>query len=465
MKAKKPYTFCLILLISVVMALPSCKVTKNYSTPEINTEGLFRDRDLSDTTSFAALHWKEVFTDSLLQDLIARGVERNLDLQIAFARVRQAEQYYQQSRAGLHPNLAANLSVTESRLSEAQGFGIRTEMRQFNIGLSSSWEADIWGKLSSLKRSNLALMLASNAGAQAVQSRLVSNIASLYYNLVALDGQLNISQHTVLNWDSTVVTMEKLKLASRVTEAAVAQSKAQRHAVAVTIPDLKQRIRETENALKILLGTDPGPVRRSSLSTLPSINRFSTGLPGMLLANRPDVRQAEYRYRSTFELSNAARASFYPNLNITASAGLNSLSLEKLLNPTSLAASIMGGLTQPIFNRRLLRTNHNIAKEEQLAASLNYQNILLQAGREVSDALYMHSAALEKTAIRKAQITEWERSVVFTQRLLASGFADYLELITARQNLLSAEIGQVQDHLQELQSTVSLYQALGGGWR
>ncbi|HEY0059265.1 MAG TPA: TolC family protein, partial [Flavisolibacter sp.] len=311
----------------------------------------------------------------------------------------------------------------------------------------------------------LASLLQTEAGARAVQTGIVSGIASLYYTLLALDQQLIITRQTVRNWDTTVTAMRALKEAARVTEAAVVQSEAQRYAAEVTIPDLVQRIRETENALSILMGAPPAGVNRGRIDEQPTIALLQSGIPAQLLANRPDVQQAEFAYRYAFELTNVARTAFYPALTISASAGLSSLTLGNFLSPGSVAASIGAGLTQPVFNRRLNRTNLIVAQQEQQAALLGFRNTLLLAGQEVSDALSLHTTALEKISVRTLQLTALQRSVEYTQELLRNGFANYNEVITARQSLLAAELGRVNDRLQQLQATVDLYRSLGGGWQ
>lgn len=449
----------------IVLVVASCKVTQPYQSPEVRTEGLFRGANVTDTNTIANLKWNEVFTDNALQGLIQAGITRNLDLQIAYTRIQQAQAYYQQSGAAFLPTVNANTSVTESKFSAGQGFGARPPITQFQLGLSSSWEADIWGRLSSSRRASFANVLQSEAGARAIQTSLVGSIANFYYTLLALDQQLLITQQTVSNWDTTVTTMRALKEAARVTEAAVVQSQAQRYAAEVTIPDLKQRIRETENSLSILLGNAPTAIIRGRLEDQQPVNVLQTGIPAQLLANRPDVQQAEFAYRNTFELTNVARTAFYPSLVITGSAGLSSLTLGNLIDPASIAASIGAGLTQPIFNRRLNRTNLIVAEAQQQAARLDFQNTLLSAGREVSDAISLHETALEKMAVRTNQMTALQRSVEYTQELLRNGFANYNEVITARQSLLSAELGRVNDRLQQLQATVNLYRSLGGGWK
>ncbi len=453
------------LVLLLVLVLASCKVTQTYQSPEVRTEGLFRNVNNSDTNTVAHLSWNAFFTDEALQRLIEEGIERNLDLKIAFTRIQQAQAYYIQSGAAFWPTLNANASVTESRFSEVQGFGIRTHATQFQLGLSSSWEVDVWGRLKSSRRANLANLLQSEAAARTVQTGLVSAIASYYYTLLALDQQLAITELTVQNWDSTVATMRELKQAARVTEAAVVQSEAQRYAAEVTIPDLKQSIREAENALSILIGNPPAAIIRSRLEDQQPAPVLQTGVPAQLLANRPDVQQAELGYRNAFELTNVARTAFYPALTITGSAGLSSVELSKFLDPSALFASIGAGLTQPIFNRRLNRTNLLVAQAEQQAAILNFQNTMLIAGREVSDAISLHAAALEKMSVRSNQLTALQQSVSYTQQLLQSGFGNYIEVIAARQSLLNAEISSVNDRLQQLQATVDLYRSLGGGWR
>lgn len=455
----------LLIISFTASVIASCKVTKNYQSPAISNAGLFRDSTSPDTNSIANLKWSQIFTDTTLQRLIGEGIRNNLDLKMAFTRVQQAEAFYTQSGAAFLPTLNANAGITRSKFSAGQGFGARPSITSHQLGVSSSWEADVWGRLRSSRRANFANLLQSEAAARAVQTGVVSTIANFYFALLALDQQLLITQQTVSNWDTTVTTMQALKEAARVTKAAVVQSEAQRYAAEVTIPDLKQSIRETENALSIVLGNAPAVISRGNFleqGTLPIMN---TGVPAQLLANRPDVQQAELSYRNAFELTNVARAAFYPALVITGSAGFASLTLIDVVNPSSIAASIGAGLTQPIFNRRLNRTNLLVAQAEQQATILNFQNTLLKAGQEVSNAISLNQTALEKVSIRTNQITALQLSVEYSQELLRNGFANYTEVIQARQLLLQAELGRVNDRLQQFQALVNLYRSLGGGWK
>jgi outer membrane protein TolC len=305
--------------------------------------------------------------------------------------------------------------------------------------------------------------LQSQAASRAIQTGLVSGLASYYYNLLSLDRKLAITEQTVKNWDTTVQTMRALKEAAIVTGAAVVQSEASRYAAEVTIPDIKQNIRETENALSILLGRPPVGILRSNIDEQEILPVLQTGVPTQLLANRPDVQEAELGFRSAFEQTNVARTFFYPSLTITGSAGLSSLSLGNFFNAGSIFASIAGGLTEPIFNGRLNRTRLEVAKSQQQAALLNFQNTLLTAGQEVSDALSLYQTALDKMVVRTNQLTALGKSVEYSQELLRYGSANYTEVINARQNLLNAQLNRVNDRLQQLQAVVDLYRALGGG--
>ena len=454
----------IVFIIATGLVFVSCKVTRSYQRPVINTDSLYRDLSTADTTTIADLGWNEFFTDTILQELIVQGISHNPDLQVAFTRIQQSQAYYLQSGAALFPALNANASAGISKFSDAQVAGVNNAT-QYQLGVSSSWEADIWVKLTSSKRAGLASLLATESAARAVQTNLVASIANYYYLLLALDQQLFITRQTVRNWDTTVQTMKALKEAARVTEAAVVQSEAQRYAAEVTIPDLKQNIKETENALSILVGSPPATINRGSLAAEQQVAVLKTGVPIQLLAHRPDVQQAEQNFRYYFELTNVARTYFYPSLTITGSAGLNALKLADLFTPGALAASIAGGLTQPVFNQRGNKTRLEVAKAQQAEALLNFQNTLLTAGKEVSDAMSLYETAIEKISIRSNQLSALEKSVDYTRELLKNGFANYTEIITARQSLLQAELGRVNDRLQQLQAVVNLYSSLGGGWR
>ena len=456
--------YCLFVVLFAV-GLTSCKIGQRYKTPGFTTEGLFRDAESADTNSIANIPVKGFFKDTELQQLLQEGIGKNLDLKIAVNRILQSEAYYKQSRAVLLPSLNGNASASVSELSDAQGGRLINNTRTFQMGLISSWEADVWGKLGSSKRANLASLLESKAYARTVQTGLVANISTYYYRLLALDQQLAITRQSVKNWISIVETMKALKQGAVVTGAAVVQSEAARYAAEVTIPDLKQSIRETENALSILLGRNPGPITRTSIDLQSELVPLSVGIPAQLLSNRPDVQQAEYNFRYYFELTNMAKSYFYPALTITASGGLSNITLKDFFSAGSVFGNLAGGLTQPIFNQRINKTRLEVAKAAQQQALLGFENRLLVAGQEVSNALSAYQTATDKTSLRQNQIASLVKSVDYSKDLLKSGFANYTEVLNAQQSLLSAQLNSVNDRLQRLQATVELYRALGGGWR
>lgn len=447
------------------VVLSSCKVTQPYVAPEVSTDDLYRDSSLTDSNNIANLPYQQIFSDPILQGYISQGIASNLDLQAAYTRVQQAEAFFKQSKANFLPDLQATAGAQKSRLPAAQRFGRGATVNQFNLGVSTAWEADIWGRLASSNRAELANLLQTEAAANAIQTQVIASIANFYYRLLAMDQQLAITEKTVSNWISTVETMRALKTAATVTEAAVVQSEAQRYAAEVTIPDLKQAIKETENALRILLGESPGPIARGSMEDQRLPANLSVGVPAQLLGNRPDVMQAELNFRQFFELSNVARTAFYPSISITGSAGLNSQDFGDLLDPSAFLASIGAGLTQPIFNRRANRTRMEVAVAQQQEALIGFRGSLLNAGEEVSNALSLFESAGQKVVVRRKQTESLEKAVDYSQELLENGFANYTEVITARQSLLQAELATIDDRLQQLTAVVELYRALGGGWR
>ena len=263
---------------------------------------------------------------------------------------------------------------------------------------------------------------------------------------------------------TTVEIMKDLKAADVVTGAAVVQSEASRYAAEVTIPDLKQSIRVAENSLSILLGRVPGPIKRITLLEEKPGSMLNTGVPAQLLGNRPDVQAAELNFRYNFELTNIARTYFYPSLIISASGGLSGITSSQLFSPTSWVGSMVGGLTQPIFNQGVNRARLKVAQEGQQQALFSFQNILLTAGQEVSDDMAAYQSTLEKTNLRDSQIVNLQNAVEYTQLLVRNSSANYTEVLTAQQSLLSAQLNQVNDRMQQLQAMVNLYRDLGGGW-
>lgn len=455
-----------IFLISGITGLLfACSTPRHYQREAVNTEGLYGASAKSDSASIADKPWRELFTESNLQILIQEGLNNNPDLQIAMQKVMEAEAYFSQSKAALLPAVSAKGTGTYIRNPESIYPDGPRDVKNFQLGAEASWEIDLWGKLRSSKRSAYANLLASVAGRKAVETRLIANIASSYYNLAGLDAKLEITNQTVQNNIDLVETIKVLKESGRVTGAAVVQSEAARYAAEVTIPDLEQQIRETENALCLLLGRVPGTIKRGKIDEQNLSSVLQTGVPAQLLDNRPDVMQAEFAVMSAYETSNNARAYFYPALTLTASTGFVATDLNNLLDPKSFAANLIGGLTQPLFNKKINATRLKVAQAQQEEALIYFRNTLLKAGQEVHNALGSYETSVQKIAIRQMQLDALIKSVDYTKELLTYGSATYTEVLNAQTSLLSAQLNSVNDRLQQLNAVVTLYRALGGGWK
>ena len=455
----------IILIAGLAVSLVSCNTSRHYQRGTVSTDNLFGDTLITDSITMASQPWKELFTESHLQKLIQEGLDNNPDLLTAIQKVYEAEAYFSQSKAALLPSISANGKGTYIRNPESIYPNGPLEVNTFQLSGEASWEVDLWGKLNSSKRAAYANLLASDAGRKAVQTRLISSIASAYYTLIGLDSKLAITQLTVKNNIDLVETIKVLKESGRVTGAAIVQSEAARYAAEVTIPDLQQQIREAGNALCLLLGRVPGTIERGKIEeqTLSSI--LKTGVPAQLLDNRPDVMQAEFALMSAYETTSSARAYFYPALTLTASTGFAAADLNKLLDPTSFAANVIGGLAQPLFNKRINTTRLKVAKSQQEEALINFRNTLLKAGQEVHNTLGSYESSVQKIALRKLQLDALVKSVDYTKELLTYGSATYTEVLNAQTSLLSAQLSSVNDQLQQLNAVVILYRALGGGWK
>jgi NodT family efflux transporter outer membrane factor (OMF) lipoprotein len=461
------YTF---FVLAFVCASISCKVTKPYRQPDLNTGDLYRGQSNTDTTTIASMPWENLFADTVLKALIREGLYQNLNLKAAIQKIAEAQASFGQSKAAFLPNLNGNAGVTRSKQSTASlnlppGFSIITLTTDYQLGLSSSWEADIWGKLSSAKKAAYANLLQTDAAKRAIQTQLIADIANNYYNLLALDKELEITNQAVQYRIKDVETMKALKEGDVVTGAAVVQSEANRYAAEVAIPDIKRSIRETENAIDILVGRSPGRLNRATLDDQKPESDLQTGIPAQLLKNRPDVQQAEYAFRAAFENTNLAHTYFYPALTLTASGGFSNLQLKDFFI-NSVFYNLAAGITQPIFNHGINKARLKTAQAQQLEALYNFQQSLLVAGQEVSNALYACQTAIEKDDARSKEIAALVKSVQYTQELLRfSSATNYNDVLISEQNLLAARLNGVNDRLQQLQAIVNLYRALGGGWR
>lgn len=465
MKTNRIYS--LLLIASVPFLLVSCFAAKDYERPEIVNEANYRTDNLpQDTLTIATVSWKELFTDSSLQAYIEEGLKNNIDIRVALQQMRIAEAYVKQGKASYFPTLDGNAKVTHQEFSQGSQFGAQfSELTQYELSGSLSWEADIWGKIRSNDRAFQASYLQSVAAHQAVKSRLIANIASVYYQLLALDEQIRVTEETIETRSKGLETTQALKEAGNVTEVGVKQTEAQLYTAQGILIDLKNQSRLLENTMSILLGSAPQEITRGALENQVISTSLNSGVPAQLLRNRPDVMAAEYNLMNAFELTNAARADFYPSLTLSASGGLQNLELDKLFNVNSLFATIIGGLTQPIFNKRQIRTQYEVSQAQQEQAYLDFRLALITASKEVSDALYSYEAATEKIEINQKEYEAYNLATGYSQELLDNGLANYLEVLTAQENALNSSLNLVNAKYNQLQAIVNLYEALGGGWR
>lgn len=453
-------------IVFLFLGLSSCQILHRYQTPEIDTSDLYRDSRAVDTTTIADIPWREYFTDRYLTGLIEEGLENNADLQVAVTGIRQAEAVLNMARASYFPSvsLAGQVSnITSSDADRTLGYN----SNNVSLGIAASWELDVWGKLNRQSRSKYALFLKSHSYKNLIQSSLIANIATSYYSLLALDAQLRITTETVGLLEKNVETMMALKEAGmqNANEAAVEQSRALMLRTKLSIFDLESAIRQMENAISVMLGREPGAIERSAFEAQTVPASLKTGIPAQLLAKRPDVIQAELDFRSAFELTNAAQASFYPSVTLNAGSmiGFAAAGFSNFFSSENLLANVIGGITQPIFNRGQLKGNLKIAKAQQEAALVTFKNTVLRAGQEVSDILFSYESSVKKNSIRQEQISSTQKAVEYTKDLLIAGEANYTEVLTAEQNYLSAQLSEVSDKLEQLQYSVNLYRALGGG--
>ena len=465
---KKQLIYRIFILGAVPLLLASCFAAKEYERPqELIDETYYRtDAIEQDSINMAVVSWRELFSDPILQEHIETGLENNIDIRVALQQILAAEANFKQGKAGYFPTLDATAQMTHQELSSNSQFGgLFSSLDQYELSASLSWEADIWGKIRSNKRAFGAQYLQTVEAHKAVKTQLVAMIASSYYQLLALDEQLRVTEETIETRSSSLETTKALKEAGNVTEVGVKQTEAQLYTAQALRIDLINEIRLLENSFSILLGQQPGAIERDGLRNQEIETSLKTGVPAQLLVNRPDVRASEFALINAFELTNVARSNFYPSLTLSATGGLQALQIDELFDTNSLFATLIGGLTQPIFNRRSIKTQYEVAQAQQEQARLQFKQALLTASREVSDALYTYEAATEKLDVKRKEFESYNTATEYSEELLDNGLANYLEVLTARENALNSSLDLINTRLTQLQSVVDLYEALGGGWQ
>ena len=458
--------FQISVLVCSTVLLSGCRVYSNYERPErIQTEGLYRDAvtgetlAATDTTSLGNMPWQQVFVEPQLQSLISKALENNADLRTADLAIEQVKAGLRVSRLAYLPSLA--LGPNGAISSYDGGKATKT----YSLPVQASWQIGALGSLRNAKKQAEMTLLQTKAARQAAQTSIIAAVANLYYTLQMLDEQLRTSEETCVLWDKNVIAMEAMwKVGGLTNSAAVAQAKANLLQLRGNVATIKESIASAENALCVLLHEPPHAIERGAFrgSSLPAT--LSVGVPLQLLSGRPDVRQAEYNLAAAFYATNEARANFYPSLTISGSAGWTNSAGGYVVNPAKVLASAMASLTMPLFANGQLTANLKIKKANQEAACLAFENQLLTAGQEVSDALSAYQTANEREELAQQQVEQLQVAVESTNALFTHGNStSYIETLTAQQTLLSAQLSLISNRFDKVQAVVSLYQALGGG--
>ena len=455
----------IITLMCATALLSSCHIYKAYDRPEdISAEGLYRDTATvngtleSDTTNFGNLPWREVFTDPQLQSYIEQALTNNADLRTTMLNVEQAEATLMSSRLAYLPQLGLSPQGTLTNWNKGE---ITT--KTYNIPVSASWQIDLFGQILNPKRAAQVSLKQAIFNQQAVQTQLIASTANIYYTLLMLDRQLEITEGTANVLKQYVETMEAMYDYGNVNSAAIEQSRASYAQVVASLSDLRQSLTETENAFCLILNEPAHAIERGRLEDQVLPTDFSAGVPIQLLSNRPDVKAAEMTLAACYYNTNSARAAFYPQITLSGTAGWTNSSGAGIVNPGKLLANLIGSLTQPLFYRgtNIARLKQAKAQEEQ--AKIAFQTALLSAGNEVSNALSLYQNTQEKVNSRTMQVNSARKAAEDTKELFNLGTSTYLEVLTAEQSYLSAQLSEVSDTFDQMQAVINLYQALGGG--
>ncbi|MDV6169619.1 efflux transporter outer membrane subunit [Flavobacterium sp. DG1-102-2] len=469
--AKITYRIAVIAVAGVL--LQSCFAAKEYKRPDIKAENLYRTEVASqDTVSMADISWEKMFTDPVLQGYIKKGLQNNYDIRNAIQNVVAAEANLKQGKAGYFPTLSLGADWTHIEQSKNSQIGRivsqtggSTNLDQYQLLGNFAWEADIWGKIRSNKRAVSASYMQTLAANQLVKTQVITNIASYYYQLLSLDAQLKVAEQTLINRNESVEAIISLKDAGNVNEVGVKQTEAQKYATELIIEDTKNNIVLVENSLSLLLGEPAKKLERSTFEAQNLNPQLQLGVSAQLLRNRPDVVAAEYGFINAFELTNVARSNFYPSLRITATGGLQSIELSDWINTNSLFANIVTGLTQPLFNGRQIRTRYEVAKAQNEQALVKFEQALMTASKEVSDALANYNNETKKLTIREKQADALTKAADYSDELLQYGLVNYLEVLTAKDNALNTQLNLIDNKYRQYVAVINLYKALGGGWR
>ncbi|MBT30237.1 MAG: multidrug transporter [Thalassobius sp.] len=475
------------IFIIIFLALVGCKIHEPYNRPSFEEPANFygsKKNSVEDSTRLSETNWKEFFSDSILISLIDTALKNNIDLQIADEYIEIGVSRLKQSKANYLPSVTAapfkyrrdlysenynNYGSNRSRTfydGETAPTSLYTERMEYESSIDLSWEIDVWGKLKSMKKASLSSYLKSLEFQKAVRTSLIAEIATTYSNLILLESQIEVFKRNFSLSDSTLRMVELQYDAGEVTSLAVKQTQSQKLRAQTLIPQLEREYIRQENRLNRLIGRYPEEIPTDKLDWAMHEGDYVAGMPLELIRNRPDVAAAEFSLQESYARVGIANAMRYPSISLGASIGLNSFELEKLLNPAGSGFLLLNGMIfQPIFQKRKLRTNYEIALSEKKIAELEFKDKFLQAINEVSDALVAIEKLEEEYELAQERVTAARNSVKDASLLFRSGLANYLEVLTAQSEALDSELNLEDVKMQIFAANVELYRSLGGGWR
>ena len=462
------------LLILSLSTLIACNVSKEITAPEVPLPESFKNAASIETTSIADIKWKTFFIDPTLQKLLNSAIANNYDMQLAFKNIEGSRLLLNQTKWAYLPDAAVQVTGTSNRPSDNSLNGLSTKsflgtthIEDYSANIQLSWEADIWGKIKNQKTGALATYLQTEEARKWVQTNIVANVSEGYYNLLMLDAQLAIAKRNMALNDSTLRMIRLQFDAGQVTALAIQQAEAQQLTAAALIPQMEKNIAIQENALRILAGELPDNIQRNTLLNQVNISDdLSTGVPSELLSRRPDVKSYELELIRANAQVGIKKADMYPTLRITAGAGLNALKATNWFNmPASLFGIVAGGIFQPLFQKKQLKTAYEIAKVDREKTVIRFRQSVLNAVGEVSNALVRVEKLKTEQSIALIRVQTLQKAITNANLLFSSGMASYLEVITAQGNALQSELALAAITREQLSAKVELYRSLGGGWK
>ena len=454
-------------IISIAMTtllLSSCALFRNYERPaEINTDGIYGDVQSGGEQSLGDIKWREFFTDPQLQVLIEKGLANNTDMKNADLKIQEVQYALKCAKLAYFPNIYFNPSGTVSKAWDPYARNDYSTNTTYSLPATMSWQIGSLGSLRNAKKKAEVNVEQLKNAKQAVQAALVANIASMYYTLSSLDEQLALNQTTRDNWGTYLDMEKKLMNAGQANIAAVASIEATYHSMCTNVIAIEDNIKVIENSLGTILGETAGHISRGALSTFQSPSILATGAPIRILSCRPDVKAAELELASAFYEKNIAISSFYPSLNISATGQFTNSLGGGAINPGIMIGNAVASLSQPIFSNGRIRAQYKISKAEMEVATNNFKQAIIAAGNEVNTAMVELKGAEDQKELIGKQVTSLETALEATQKLYSLSSTNYLNVITAQNSLLTAQMSQIKNRMDAINATIDLYQALGGG--